>query len=631
MIMGKTGMWLALSASASLALVLLAPPVGAEIRDVTILMPPTDEFVHFTDGYLIAPGFIDLGNLTFTAVSDSIGGFTAAADDAVYNEPFDDDTIPDDDKVGGTDDGFGDTGGAFYGRTDDGDGTPPRRTRSRSRNLSRNRNRRQQKRQLAEQSQESDVQSQEHQRQLEGGVEEGSSVVDIAVFNLPDSCANTRSGCDWTDLGIGAKTANKTTRWCCSGDAVENGLCAGGDDYGRLIIQNDLFNGNHRFVEISQTGASKKSIRYGKMEEHVTGQYVVLFANCNPKEGREVAVTGETIWRSKHGFLPGELFEFMYFYLFLVVVYFALLLWYGISMKVNEESRIPIEKWILMTIVLGLGEMFFRTSDYMIWNQDGYRQDLAMYMGIFMGAVKRGISRCLIVMVALGWGVVRDSLGSAMRMIVVLGAVYVGVSAAQSLMLIFAVEDMKTLSFEEEEELFDVVTVLTFVTAALDVIFIMWILDALNGTMEYLENMNQSRKLMRYLRLRCIFLFSILFAVVWAVFSLVDTYDEEGIVREEQEWVIDAATELNYLFVLVAVAVLWRPNPSAKEYAYVMELPAMGGEGDDENELELTGYVPSALDDEDGEEPSSGAGTNGYHDENEFNDDRFQIDDAEAT
>jgi hypothetical protein len=300
-------------------------------------------------------------------------------------------------------------------------------------------------------------------------------------------------------------------------------------------------------------------------------------------------------------------------------------------MKLNEACRIPIEKWILTTIVLGLVEHFFRTSDYMIWNADGYRQDLVTHMAIFTGVVKRGISRCLIVMVALGWGVVRDSLGSTMRVLVVLGAIYVGASAAQSLMLILLVEDMKTLSFGEEEELVDVMMAMTSAVKTLNFIFIVWIIYALNGTMKYLENMNQSRKLMRYVRLRRIFLLSIIFAVVLEGFSFDDANDEEGIVREEQEWVIDAATELNYLFVLVAVAVLWRPNPSAKEYAYVMELPAMGGEGDDENELELTGYVPSALDDEDGEEPSSGAGTNGYHDENEFNDDRFQIDDAEAT
>lgn len=185
-------------------------------------------------------------------------------------------------------------------------------------------------------------------------------------------------------------------------------------------------------------------------------------------------------------------------------------------------------------------------------------------MGILLGVFKHGISWCLIVMVSLGWGVIRDTLGSALHRVIILGIVYIALAAARDFMIIFAVEDMKTMSYDEEVELLDLATILAVVVFAVAVIFILWILDALNGTMMYLENMNQTRKLKRYLRLRTIFLFAILFAIVWAVFSLVNTYDEDGIVREEHEWVVEALQELNYLFVLVAVAILWRPNPSAK-------------------------------------------------------------------
>lgn len=51
----------------------------------------------------------------------------------------------------------------------------------------------------------------------------------------------------------------------------------------------------------------------------------------------------------------------------------------------------------------------------------------------------------------------------------------------------------------------------------------------------------------------------------------------------------------------------------------------MGGE--DGTELELTGVVPSAMDDYD-EEPSAGRTDNGYHDD--VDDNRFKIDDAET-
>ena len=44
--------------------------------------------------------------------------------------------------------------------------------------------------------------------------------------------------------------------------------------------------------------------------------------------------------------------------------------------------------------------------------------------GVIVGVLKRGISRCLIVMVSLGWGVVRDDLGAVMNKINLLGGRY---------------------------------------------------------------------------------------------------------------------------------------------------------------------------------------------------------------
>lgn len=55
----------------------------------------------------------------------------------------------------------------------------------------------------------------------------------------------------------------------------------------------------------------------------------------------------------------------------------------------------------------------------------------------------------------------------------------------------------------------------------------------------------------------------------------------------------------NYVLVLTSVALLWRPNSNAKDYAMQMEIPALGMDSDDDdfsNELELTPNVPSATD-----------------------------------
>jgi len=521
---------------------LLLSPANSEIRDLHFYLEPDSTLIHFSQGYVMAPGYIDLGELKFQILDND--GFENFPDEFDMGDDMDID-----DLVGIAD--------------DDGNATQPPRRR------------------LAD---------------------PGITMLDIAVVYLPASCANTRTGCDWTEFGIGARGDEGDIRYCCSTDAVELGLCEGGDKYGRLIVNSTTFSGsgNHRFIEIPPTGNMTEQIRYGKIEEpDKSGRFIVVFANCND-EGREVLVTGATVWKSKHGYLPGELFEFMYFYLFVTLVYFVLMAAFGICMNINAEARIDIEKWILMAIIMGLLETFFTTGAFFVWNEDGTQLMIAVYIGMFMGVLKSGISRCLIVMVSLGWGVVRDSLGDTLPKIIALGVFYCGVSSVAQFMEIVTMEELETVSLEQEDELLDVDAILAFLVFLVNVVFVLWILDALNGTMEYLESMNQTRKLMRYLRFRCIFLFAILFAVVWLVFNLVDTYDEDGILEEQHEWIVIAAQECNFLFLLVGVAILWWPNPDAKNYAYQMELPALGeGDDDGDNELELTGVVPSALDDED--------------------------------
>lgn len=421
-----------------------------------------------------------------------------------------------------------------------------------------------------------------------------ATYVDIVAFGLPSSCSNSRAGCDWTDLGVGNKKTDGTLRWCCSNDAISLGLCNEAQ-YGRLIIDKNKFKGGHYSVRVANQGDVVTHVPNGKAKDLKTGKYVVVMSNCND-EGREMLISGSAGWRSVHGYLPGELYGFMFFYAGLTIFYFILLFWYGCCMFMNENSRIPIEKWILMTIIIGLLEMLFRTGDAFVWNEEGTRTDWITYNAIGMGVVKGGVSRCLIVMVSLGWGVTRESLGRKIKWIVILGLVYVGTSLFRDLTIVIAVENMQELSTNIEQDLYDIYTILTFVVAAIDVLYVMWILDALSSTMEHLERLNQSRKLKRYLRLRCIFLFAVFFAAIWAVFAIVNSFDQTEIVEEENAWIVEASTEVNYLWVLLGVACLWRPNPNAKEYALALELG-----GNDENDLELTGVVPSAMDDDEEE------------------------------
>uniref|UniRef100_A0A7S0XK24 GOST seven transmembrane domain-containing protein n=1 Tax=Pseudo-nitzschia delicatissima TaxID=44447 RepID=A0A7S0XK24_9STRA len=498
-----------------------------EIQAFNLLLRPDSESIHMLEGFLLAPGTIDLSELMFLAV-DSFSGQSA----------------------GGTGDG-----GNRRRESADGDFSI-----------------------------------------------EGSSL-DLAVFLLPEDCESTRTGCDLGELGIGARDTEDTLLYCCDDYSIEEGVCTA-TQYGRLIMNTEVFAGSHRLINVPDHGEwSHQLTKYGTFEETENGHYAVIFANCND-DGRNIIVEGRTIWKSRHGYLPGDLFGLMHFYAAVFLFYFALLLWYGVRMKMFEESNIPIQTWIFGTMCMGTLEIFFRAGDLFVWNEDGSRFLIAYYIGIIVGVLKRGISRCLMVMVSLGWGVTRDELGPMTKKIHILGVLYIVISLVAEILDEIMFTGMKHLTKNEEEELFDVVTILNFVIVLINLIFYFWIIDSLSGTMEYLENMKQTRKLLRYLRLRMILMFSILFGVMWAVFGIVDTYDQ-GIVTEEAKWVIDASIEINYLFILVAVAYMWRPQENAKDYAYVMELPSMSAavdDDDDEGMIELSDAVPCASDDWDDEE-----------------------------
>ena len=196
-------------------------------------------------------------------------------------------------------------------------------------------------------------------------------------------------------------------------------------------------------------------------------------------------------------------------------------------------------------------------------------------------------------MVAQGWGIVRESLGSGLCKIVVLGTLYVGLSGFRDLFLIIAQKEVEKVSATVETELYDFSFILWLLIVAVNGIFFIWIINSLNGTVAYLKNMNQTDKLRRHLRLRCLMVTSLLISFAWLAFWFLNAM--MGVLRKDQIWFMDGIMHINYLFVLTGVGILWRPNANAKDYAMQMQIPSNGGGyDDDENDLELSCVVPSA-------------------------------------
>lgn len=219
---------------------------------------------------------------------------------------------------------------------------------------------------------------------LGGGAPRVKQFLDIVFFNIPEKCkTNVWGSCDWSALGVGMRDDRVSggVNYCCSEDAVSDGLCPS-NQMGRLIIDPSLFQGQAKSVEVPTESDKEFTLDDALFDVSVSGDYVLILANCDDY-GMDVFSLGSMEWKSVKGYLPGEIFGLMFFYVALTIVYLILVLWYYCGMKMYQDAAIPIQKFILATIMLGLLEFFFRSLDLGTWNMDGLRSTVFVWIGTF--------------------------------------------------------------------------------------------------------------------------------------------------------------------------------------------------------------------------------------------------------
>eukprot|EP00984_Skeletonema_dohrnii_P006735 scaffold2402_cov132-Skeletonema_dohrnii-CCMP3373.AAC.13 len=153
------------------AVLSLPAPTVSEFRRFDGPINAASNYIHFSEGYIVTPGYIDISNLVF-----------ASADEGTPNTYVPEDRDWNDDHSAVMEESRGDDRVANDDTYD---------------------------RQLEE----------EIGDDTESAIVSGSTYVDIVLFHEPSECANTRLGCDWTELGVGANDGLGNLRWCCSDDA----------------------------------------------------------------------------------------------------------------------------------------------------------------------------------------------------------------------------------------------------------------------------------------------------------------------------------------------------------------------------------------------------------------------------
>ncbi|KAL6132940.1 hypothetical protein ACLB2K_065177 [Fragaria x ananassa] len=359
---------------------------------------------------------------------------------------------------------------------------------------------------------------------------------------------------------------------CCTRNLSEDGQCTAGE----VVIRKNPDNPNWpRRIKTSFNGKYEEA----KMESETieiksSGMYYLYFMFCNP-ELKGTLIKGRTDWRNPDGYLPGKMAPLMTFYGLMSLAYLVLGVAWFLRFVQYWKDIIQLHYHITAVIALGMCEMAVWYFEYVNFNSTGTRPMGITLWAVTFSSVKKTLSRLLLLVVSMGFGVVKPTLGGITPKVFLLGGVYFMASEALEL-----VENLGNINdFSGKAKLFLVLPV-----AFLDSCFILWIFSSLSKTLEKLQMRRNMAKLELYRKFTNSLAVSVLLSVAWIGFELYFNATDPLSELWQIAWVIPAFWTLLAYSLLAVICVLWAPSSNPTRYAYSEET----GDDFDEEGVALT-------------------------------------------
>eukprot|EP00977_Amphora_coffeiformis_P008065 scaffold1803_cov92-Amphora_coffeaeformis.AAC.88 len=427
-----------------------------------------------------------------------------------------------------------------------------------------------------------------------------ASSLDVAVVRVPTEVCSTAPTnladvavkcpkSKWMEhVGVGAKVGSGWW-WCCNSNLLEPSCPDGKSKVPpHLMIDSNVLDGTLRHVDITNHNATIQPMQDAQFLAQQGGYFTIIMANCDERNGQPIDVNGDVVFVSLEESVEEMVAEEVPFFALTSIAYLVLFFWFGNLMHQNKESRIRLEEWIFCTIAIGFAEVLLRFVEYSIWQHTGRRSPaIALFAAVAFGA-KHGVFRGLLVLLCNGVSVTHDTMERLPNAVLVtLTSTYVVLSTT-----------IDYLKYAQERraaditgaylggDLAQILWYLIVGTILIDLVFLIWIPKSLLRTMEYLRETNQERKLLRFTWIYRILLAAVGLSMLVFVAAVMDIVYDGGQLNLN----LAEINEINVFLILLMVSLLWRPNPMAREYAYVTEMPT------EDNDLELTdtSVVPSS-------------------------------------
>ncbi|CAG9766977.1 unnamed protein product [Ceutorhynchus assimilis] len=283
--------------------------------------------------------------------------------------------------------------------------------------------------------------------------------------------------------------------------------------------------------------------------------------------------------KSDYGYLSAVDWPLLPFYGFMCIYYIILgLIWLILSFM-QWRDLLRVQFWIGGVILLGMLEKATFYAEYQSINNVGTEVQGAMIFAEWVSCGKRTLARMLVIIVSLGFGIVKPRLGSTLHRVVGVGILYFFLAASEGYL-----RNTKTKSSNDRDLL-----VASVPLAVLDSAICWWIFSALVNTTRTLRLRRNEAKLALYRHFTNTLIFSVVASVIFMLYCIKFHHYVKCLTVWKDIWLEDAFWHILFSIILLVIMILWRPNNNNQRYAFVPLLDT-GDDNDEEEHLVNDAY-----------------------------------------
>lgn len=284
----------------------------------------------------------------------------------------------------------------------------------------------------------------------------------------------------------------------------------------------------------------------------------VLVLNFNHTKA-EITLGIHIEMKGDHGYLSAADWPLLPFYGFMCIFYIILgLIWLLLSF-LQWRDLLRVQFWIGGVILLGMLEKATFYAEFQSINNTGTRVQGAMLFAEWVSCAKRTLARMLVVIVSLGFGIVKPRLGAALHRVVGVGLLYLFLAMSEAYLRITRPKNSQSKDL----------IVASVPLAVLDSAICWWIFSALVNTTRTLRLRRNEVKLSLYRHFTNTLIFSVVASVIFMLYAIMTHHVTSCLSQWKDLWLDEAYWHILFSALLLVIMILWRPTNNNQRYAFV--------------------------------------------------------------